>query len=136
VSGRNIQVQAPDRLELVPVPFPGWEKLVNDYKNLQSGEGDKIFEDYAVGNSLQIQHSPFERMQAYELLLLILREIDEEKFYQIHKGTPYYFMGWVCYQLSDFQKAFFYMDAAASEDLRIPDVASRASSRPSLISFY
>jgi hypothetical protein len=34
----------------------------------------------------------------------------------MHKGTPFYLMGWLAYEMRNYEKGVFYMDAALSED--------------------
>ncbi|MBS3915550.1 MAG: hypothetical protein KG003_13730 [Bacteroidetes bacterium] len=113
--------------------YPGSMQLVDDYDKISSAyESDIFFAKYGVGNATSIVHNPFERQRAYELLLKILKSIDPVKYQKIHKGTPFYFIGWTTYQYRDLSKAIFYMDAAVSEDLKFPDVQSKASTRPAL----
>lgn len=81
-------------------------------------DGDRFFEAYGPGNTLQVIERPFERFEDYELLLSIIKEDDPQKFAQIHKGTPYYFMGWLAFDLKNYEGAVFYMDAAIAEDIR------------------
>lgn len=82
------------------------------------GDGDRFFEAYAPGNTIQVIEKPYERFEDYELLLSILNEDDQQKFLRIHKGTPYYFMGWLAFDLKNYERAVFYMDAAIAEDIR------------------
>ncbi len=81
-------------------------------------DGDRFFEAYGPGNTLQVIERPFERFEDYELLLNIIKQDDPQKFAQIHKGTPYYFMGWLAFDLKNYVKAVFYLDAAIAEDIR------------------
>lgn len=81
-------------------------------------DGDRFFEAYGPGNFSEAIERPFERFEDYELLLSVVREDDPQKFAQIHKGTPYYFMGWLAFDLKNYVRAVFYMDAAISEDIR------------------
>lgn len=120
----------PDRV------FPGISQLISDYEEIgNANEADVFFEKYGVGNANVGIHNPFERQLAYELLLQILHSLNAKKYHQIHKGTPYYFISWTAFQNYDIAKAIFYMDAAVSEDLKIPEVQNKISSRPSL-SFF
>ncbi|HEY4291247.1 MAG TPA: hypothetical protein VGN00_29300 [Puia sp.] len=113
--------------------YPGSSQLVSEYKKISNAtQADAFFEKFGVGNVMSGIHNPFERQQAYELLLLILSKIDLDQYRKIHKGTPYYFIGWTAYQYFNFGKAIFYMDAAVSEDLKFPDVSSKKSTRPSI----
>lgn len=79
---------------------------------------DKFFEKYAVGNTLDVVDRPYERMHAYEVLLDLLFEHNNAQFQAIHKGTPYYFLGWTALQIENFEKGIFYFDQAISEDIK------------------
>ena len=59
---------------------------------------------------------PYERFSDYELLLTKLQEQDPEKYKKIHKGTPFYLMAWLAFDMRHYEKALFYLDAALSED--------------------
>lgn len=113
--------------------FPGSNQFVLDYLNISDAiQADIFFSKYGVGNVVAGSHIPFERKLAYELLLEILISLDPVKYHDIHKGSPYYFIGWTAYQYLDFAKSIFYMDAAVSEDLKFQDVQNKTSIRPSL----
>jgi hypothetical protein len=73
---------------------------------------------YGVSGANQTLSNTYERFSDYESLLKLLWEIDEEKFAVIHKGTPYYYMAWLSFQIKNFEKAVIYMDSAISEDIR------------------
>ena len=81
-------------------------------------DGDRFFEAYGPGNTVQVIERPFERFENYELLLSVIKEDDPQKFAQIHKGTPFYFMGWLAFDLKNYERAVFYMDSAIAEDIR------------------
>lgn len=81
-------------------------------------DGDRFFEAYGPGNTLQVIERPFERFEDYEYLLETIKNDDHQKFAQIHKGTPYYFMGWLAFDLKNYERAVFYMDSAIAEDIR------------------
>ncbi len=98
--------------------YPGSIALINDYEKLKEGDGDSFFEKYGVGNNILNTDRPFERVRAYESLLNLLHLYDKDQYLKIHKGTPYFFIGWTAFQFFNFEKAFFYMDAAVSEDIR------------------
>ncbi|MBI5641127.1 MAG: hypothetical protein HZA17_11940 [Nitrospirae bacterium] len=59
---------------------------------------------------------PQESMRLYEQTLLQISRIDPLRYARIHKGTPFYLMGWLAYEMKDYEKGVFYMDAALSED--------------------
>lgn len=91
------------------------------YQNLEITEtesGDKFFSTFGPGNIIQSTDKPFERFSDYETLLDILYNEDPEKYESMHKGTPFYFLSWLAFDLRNFEKALFYMDAAISEDKR------------------
>ena len=81
-------------------------------------DGDRFFEAYGPGNTIEVIESPFERFEDYELLLRTLKTDDPDKYEEIHKGTPFYFMAWTAFDLQNYERAVFYMDAAISEDIR------------------
>ncbi len=92
-------------------------------------DGDKFFEnkEYWKGNTIgEIIDKPFERFNEYERLLIIIKNEDENKYEKIHKGTPFFFLAWMAFDLKNYEKAVFYIDAAISEDMRNkPDNWSR-----------
>lgn len=113
--------------------YPNHSNLFTEYNNISSSsDADVFFEKYGIGNLERGIHNPFERQIGYELLLYILNKYNQEKFKEIHKGTPYYFIAWTSYQYQDFAKAIYYMDSAVSEDLKFSDVQNRLNTRPSL----
>lgn len=60
---------------------------------------------------------PQESLEEYERILDQIKRIDPARFAHMHKGTPYYVMGWLAYYLKDYERGVFYMDAALSEDV-------------------
>ncbi|MGB8193721.1 MAG: hypothetical protein WCF67_17445 [Chitinophagaceae bacterium] len=113
--------------------YPGSEELIAEYAAiLNPTEADQFFEKFGVGNSTDGTHKPFDRQVAYIFLLEILEAYDAAQYHAIHKGTPFYFIGWTAYQYFNFNRAMFYMDAAVSEDLKFPQVQAKQSSRASL----
>jgi len=115
--------------------YSGSLSLIEEYEALNPGEGNDFFEKYGVGNVVIGINRPLERSQAYERLLYLLHEYDSEHYLKIHKGTPYYFIGWTAFQFFDFDRSLFYMDAAVSEDLRLFDPKQRQLETPA-ISFF
>ncbi len=81
-------------------------------------DGNRFFEAFCPGNTINVADRPFERFQDYETFLKILRDDDQIKYEKIHKGTPFYFLAWTAFDLKNYEKAVFYMDAAISEDIR------------------
>jgi hypothetical protein len=85
-------------------------------------DGDWFFGTFGPGNVTNWIDRPYERFSDYEELLRILEEDDPIKYHTIHKGTPFYFLSWTAFDLRNFEKALFYLDAAISEDVRkLPD---------------
>lgn len=102
--------------------YPGSNTLIDEYEKISNHfEADKFFEKFGVANFILEVDQPLERSNAYELLLRILQNHDKKHYLEIHKGTPFYFIGWTAYEFSNYEKAFFYLDAAVSEDLKIYD---------------
>lgn len=51
-------------------------------------------------------------------MLRLLRAADQAKYELMHKGTPFYIMSWLAFDLRNHEKALFYIDAGVSEDVR------------------
>jgi len=81
-------------------------------------DGDNFFAVFCPGNTINFTDRPYERFEDYEKLLTIIRDDDQIKYEKIHKGTPFYFLAWTAFDMKNYEKAVFYMDAAISEDER------------------
>jgi len=81
-------------------------------------EGDKFFGQFAPGNTLADADRPFERFSDYEELMFLLMKTDDVKYRRMHKGTAFGFMSWLAFDLRNFEKGLFYLDAGISEDVR------------------
>ena len=91
------------------------------FDNLDPDEpqnGDWFFETFGPGNLLNATDRPHERFQDYEQLLKFLFDRDRGKYEKMHKGTPFYFLAWLAFDLRNYEKTLFYIDAAISEDVR------------------
>lgn len=102
------------------------DQLINHaraiYKNLKiTGyeSGDAFFATFGPGNMIYFLDKPYERFSDYEALLSLLQQDDPIKYEAIHKGTPFYYLSWTAFDLRNYEKALFYIDAAISEDIRI-----------------
>lgn len=98
-----------------------------------SENGDSLFSEYGPGNIGNRIDKPYERFSDYENLLRKFCKDDPEKYQIIHKGTPFYFLAWTAYDLKNFEKALFYMDAAISEDMKN---SNDWLQEPAAMSFY
>ena len=123
-----------ERIDIPVYPFYGLtskkmeeaKKEYLEFNDFRPEFGDDFFARFIPGiqfiiyppNNLVLPKFPYESFSDYECLLKKLREWDEVKYKQIHKGTAYYFMGWLCFQMKKYEKAVFYLDAAVSEDIR------------------
>ncbi len=81
-------------------------------------EGDTFWGLFAPGNTRYFKDRPFERFSDYEEMLRRLWRADQPKYERMHKGTPFFFMSWLAYDLRNYEKALFYLDSAISEDVR------------------
>ena len=79
---------------------------------------DALFEKYGVGNTLDIKDRPFERLNSYLFLIDTLRTANSTKYHKMHKGTPFYFIGWLAFDIRNYPVANFYIAAAVVEDRR------------------
>ncbi|MGD0778045.1 MAG: hypothetical protein ABSC05_35120 [Candidatus Solibacter sp.] len=85
-------------------------------------QGNQFFEVFGPGNIVSNPDRPFERFSDYEELLVRLMATDRDKYQKMHKGTPLGFMSWLAFDLRNYEKALFYMDAGISEDVKnFPD---------------
>lgn len=89
-------------------------------------EGDSFFEKYGGGNYTldreelnYAERDYIGRIDVYLNLLDLLKEKSTNRFYQIHKATPYCLLGWLFLDIGDYEQGLFYIDAAMSEDKRI-----------------
>ena len=71
------------------------------------------------GFPVRLSYSPVAQIEAWEYILGLMAENDSNRYRELHKGTPFYFLGMASYSARDFEKALFYMDAALEEDLRL-----------------
>lgn len=88
------------------------------FDNLELAQGDIFFSTFGPGNIINATNKPHERFNDYEELLRLLRQRDQQKYEQIHKGTPFFFLSWLAFDLRNFEKALYYLDAAISEDVK------------------
>lgn len=77
-----------------------------------------FFETFGPGNLLSATDRPFERFSDYEELLNLLQKRNQQKYEKIHKGTPFFFLSWLAFDLRNYEKALYYLDAAISEDVK------------------
>lgn len=88
-----------------------------DYFKDKPANGDNFFREYGVGNATKFVLQPYERHKEYESILLEMKKVDLCKFEAVHKGIAYYFLAWTAYDMENFGKSMFYMDATISEDI-------------------
>ncbi|MEN8128114.1 MAG: hypothetical protein ABFR90_09965 [Planctomycetota bacterium] len=92
--------------------------ILNDYDDLRIEDADDFFSNLGIGNRLEATDRPHERYCEYESLLKLLQQRNPEKYLQIHKGTPFYFLSWLAFDLRNYEKALYYLDAAIQEDIK------------------
>lgn len=83
-----------------------------------AAEENAFFEGCGIENSVETIDRPFERLNDCELLMSQLQGSDPLKYATAHKGTPFGFMSWFAFDLCNYEKALFYLDAGISEDLK------------------
>lgn len=81
-------------------------------------DGDDFWRVFAPGNTTAFADRPFERFSDYEEMLGRLRTADPQKYERMHKGTPFYLMSWLAFDMHNYEKALFYIDSGISEDVR------------------
>jgi len=98
------------------------ERAIRDYRGRDFREprqGTAFFELWGVGNRPDRTEKPFERFEYYKQLLSRMWIESSTKFQDIHKGTPFFFLAWTAFDLGDYDRALFFLDAAISEDARV-----------------
>jgi hypothetical protein len=105
-----------------PIPLSNISELFKRMEFSDPQTGNLFFEIFgpgvAVGTMDSLMERPYERFRAYEQLLIELQKADPQKYKEIHKGTPFFFLAWTGFGIGNYEKALFYLDAAISEDLR------------------
>jgi hypothetical protein len=94
------------------------ELALHHFDNLDVAHGDWFFSTFGPGNLVNATDRPHERFNDYESLLRLLQERNQLKYNQIHKGTPFFFLSWLAFDLRNYEKALYYLDAAISEDVK------------------
>jgi len=101
--------------ELIKEAVENFKKItINSHE-----DGEKFFETYGIGYLRDTIEYPYETFKHYESLLEQIKNVNPNKYNKIHKGNPLYFLGWIAFDLKNYEKAVFYMDAAAAEDIKI-----------------
>lgn len=77
---------------------------------------DSFFEYFRIKYIEDFKLSPFEEIKIYIELLKWLKIDLKDKYNKIHKGTPYFFIGWNSFLIKNYESAIFYLDAAITED--------------------
>lgn len=94
------------------------ELALQHFDYLELAQGDEFFSTFGPGNIVNATNKPHERFNDYEELLRLLRQRNQQKYEQIHKGTPFFFLSWLAFDLRNFEKALYYLDAGISEDVK------------------
>lgn len=95
--------------------------VIAEYLGIDSrdhAKANRFLETYTIGNDTEVVDRPFERFKHYEELMHGLRSLDVRKYEEMHKGTPFFFMAWLSFDMRNFERALFYLDTAISEDVR------------------
>jgi hypothetical protein len=77
---------------------PLLDLALNDFDRVAEADrdaGDRFFKTICPGNRLDATDQPFERFCDYEELLGRLQSRNRQKYERVHKGTPFFFLGFV-----------------------------------------
>jgi hypothetical protein len=85
------------------------ELALQHFDHLELAQGDIFFSTFGPGNIINATNKPHERFNDYEELLRLLRQRNQQKYEQIHKGTPFFFLSWLAFDLRNFEKALYYL---------------------------
>jgi hypothetical protein len=94
------------------------DHALQQFDILDDGQGDAFFSTFGPGNLFGATDRPHERFTDYETLLKLLRGRNNSKYDRIHKGTPFFFLSWLAFDLRNYEKALYYLDGAISEDVK------------------
>jgi len=98
------------------------KRLENIYTSGNPLEADNIFSDIAVVPGISISNGevikPLECLNKYKSLLEEIYSWNQEIYFSLHKGTPFYFCGIFSFYLGAYDSAVFYFDTAFSEDIK------------------
>jgi hypothetical protein len=99
-------------------------RIINIWNENKPLDADILFQDLTVvpGRAWKIPTgesiNPYQRLKQYESRLEDIYKWDREKYYFIHKGTPYYYCGILSFDIEEYDRAIFYFDAGLSEDFK------------------
>jgi hypothetical protein len=97
---------------------------LHHYDNIESMQatwvqrGDWFFSTFGPGNLWLVADRPLERFTDYEMLLRLLEQRNRAKYELLHKGTPFFFLSWLAFDLRNYEKCLYYLDASISEDVK------------------
>ncbi len=94
------------------------EFVLRKFDEMETDKGDWFFSTFGPGNLAFGTSQPHERFQDYEYLLKELNRRNKDKYDAIHKGTAFYFLTWLAFDLKNYEKGLYYIDAAISEDVK------------------
>ena len=55
-----------------------------------------------------IVDKPYERLITYEFILIVLENSAPKKYKNMHKGTPFYYLSWLAFTATDYEKGHFF----------------------------
>lgn len=104
---------------------PDWNNeiqlLLKDYKKHKYSQGtnaDEYFNRFQLKYIDKHSLNPLYEIQIYTELLNQLRNNIADKYEKIHKGTPYFFLGFNSLLIKNFEDAVYYLDLAIAEDIK------------------
>jgi hypothetical protein len=80
-------------------------------------DGDAFFKLFSYTDGLFRGNYSYSLTEGVKLLNR-LKQLDKEAYAEVHKGSPFYWLGMAAFLVKDFQTATFFFDSAVSEDIR------------------
>lgn len=65
-----------------------------------------------------LSHQPFDSFCDYVEFLRRIRDKNQEQYERIHKGTPFFILAVLAFDLRNYEKTLYYLDAAIYEDIK------------------
>lgn len=88
-----------------------WNNKLYETKNM-----DNLYNSFREKHILPFKIDPRMEIEIYKKLLKKIKTQNKDKYNRIHKGTPFYWIGWNSFLMKHYEQAIFYLDAAVAED--------------------
>lgn len=95
------------------------DRFIQEYTKNKFDEGanaDEFFNSFRSKYIVSHQISFWNEISVYKELLKRIQDKYPDEYKEIHKGTPFFWIGWHSFLAEYYDQAIFYIDAAMAED--------------------